>query len=66
MVVPITEVIDVVSGDRIFTVVQGTEVRALASPSEVGLQGGCASVENRDGIGVVGPRVSESSLKTFI
>lgn len=66
VVVPIAEVVDVVSGQTVFAIIQCAEVRALTRTSEVSLKGWCARVQNRDCVGVIGPAVTESAFQSLI
>ena len=65
MVITICEVIDVVSSQRVNTVVYGSLVGSLACPGEVCLQSWGPCVQLRKNISVVSPPLSEHLLKSI-
>lgn len=63
MVVAVTEVVDIVSSDRVLAVLQFACIGSLHVPSEVGFERGCAGVEQGHHIGVICPRIPEGKLQ---
>jgi len=63
VVVSVTEIVDVVSLNRVDSVVKRSSHRALAIPSEVCLLSRCTRVQNADGVSIICPRFSEGFLK---
>lgn len=63
MVVPITEVVDVVPLDGILTVLNSSLPCALASAGEICFESGGASIEDTDDVSIISPSLSESLLE---
>jgi hypothetical protein len=63
VVVPISEVVDVIPGDRVYSVVHSSLVSSLACSSEICFQGWSASVKVAHDVSVVCPAFSEYILE---
>ena len=65
MVEAVTEVVDVVSNDRVLSIVKSTLVGTLARTSEISLKSRCASVQDAKSISIISPCISEGLLQLF-
>lgn len=63
MIVAITEVVDIVPLDGIYTVIDRSFRCSLSRSCEISLESGGSSVKDRDLVGVVSPAFSESLFK---
>lgn len=63
MIVAITEIIDVISLNSIFSIIQGTLPGSLACPCKICFQCWCSCVQYTNSVSIIGPCLSESLFK---